>query len=129
MRKKKEFWNWSNESGFIVSAELVSVATIVVISMVVGLASIRNQVVQELIDVAQAMGSINQTFGYCGIDAVNVETNGKKHGWAYCGGASYDDMIDYCQQTAQKPGAPAGGIHFMPMNDVGLTGELTYPVN
>ena len=105
----------SDDAGFIISTELVLVATIVVISMVVGLACIRNQVVQELIDVGQAIGCINQSYGYCGIDAVHVGGPGKWHGWAFCGGSSYIDVTDYCQTLDQKAGDPAGGIKFTSM--------------
>ena len=116
---------WTDEAGFIVSAELVLVATIVVISMVVGLACIRNQVVQELIDVGQALGNISQTYAYTGIDAANVSTGGYNHGWAYCSGSAYWDVVDYCQDTSgQQPGTPAGGISFTKLpQGASLTGE------
>jgi hypothetical protein len=95
---------WNDEAGFIVSAELVLVATIVVISMIVGLVCIRNQVVQELIDVGLAIGNINQSYAYGGI------TTPTGHPWAYVGGASYVDYLDYCQTSVQTSGSPAGGI-------------------
>ena len=117
---------WSDEAGFIVSAELVLVATIVVISMVVGLTCIRNQVVQELIDVGQALGNISQTYGYNGIDAVHVGNSAYYHGWAYCSGSAYWDVVDYCQDTnVQTPGHPSGGITFtdLPNPLPSLTGE------
>jgi hypothetical protein len=88
---------WVDEAGFIISAELILVATIVVISMVVGLVCIRNQVVQELIDVGQAIGSICQTYAYTGIDTPC------DHKYAYVSGACYLDVRDYCQ--------PACGQH------------------
>ena len=46
---------WSDEAGFIVSTELILIATILVIGMLVGLVSVRDQVVQELADVAEAI--------------------------------------------------------------------------
>ena len=98
---------WKDEAGFIVSAELVLVSTIVVISMVVGLACIRNQVVQELVDVGQALGGTNQSFGYAGITTPN------DHPWGFCGGAWFHDVTDYCQSAGQQPGDPAGGIEFV----------------
>ena len=110
---------WMEDAGFIISAELVLVATIVVISMVVGLACIRNQVVQELIDVAQAIGSINQSFAYTGIDTPC------DHRFGWVGGAYYIDVRDYCQPACpQQPGEPAGGIQFTALPRVGLTGEI-----
>jgi Flp pilus assembly pilin Flp len=55
-----------DEAGFIVSAELVLVGTIAVLSMVVGLASVSNAVNSELNDVAQAFDSANQSYRYSG---------------------------------------------------------------
>jgi len=112
---------WNDEAGFIVSAELVLVATILVIAMVVGLVCIRNQVVQELIDVGQALGNVSQTYAYNGIDA-----RVGNHPWAYCSGASYIDVIDYCQGAVQDAGEGSGGITFTTLPDAGngsLKGE------
>jgi len=93
---------WDDDAGFVVSAELVLVATIVVIGMVVGLVFVRNQVVQELVDVAQAIGNMNQSYAFGGIYAL---------GKAVVGGAAYVDVADFCQQTTEQvPFAPAGGI-------------------
>lgn len=93
---------WSDEGGFVVSAELVLVATILVIGMIVGLVIIRNQVVQELVDVSQAIGNLSQTYAFGAIYKLNC---------ALTDGASYCDVADFCQQThAQRPFDPAGGI-------------------
>ncbi len=101
---------WNDEAGFIVSAELVLVATILVIGMIVGLVTVRNQVVQELVDIGQAIGNISQTYAYGGINKVNV---------AMTDGASYNDVVDFCQQPAvQANFGAAGGI----ILDVGLAG-------
>ncbi len=66
----------NDEAGFIVSAELVLVATILVIGLVVGLSEIQHAVVQELNDVADAVGSINQTYTYSGFSARKSTNNG-----------------------------------------------------
>ena len=55
-----------DEAGFIVSAELVLIATIVVIGMVVGLSEVSHGVNNELNDVGDAFGSVNQSFRYGG---------------------------------------------------------------
>ena len=52
---------WSEETGAIVSAEIMLVMTILVIGVIVGLKSVRDSVVTELADVAQALGNIDQT--------------------------------------------------------------------
>jgi len=90
---------WSDEAGFIVSAELVLVATIVVIGMIVGLVTIRNQVVQELVDVGQAFGAMCQSYAYGAvIGHARV---------AFTCRSEYDDKTDFCQAldvVAEEPG-------------------------
>ena len=58
---------WNDQAGFIVSGELVLVATIVVVGMIVGLASLRNQVVQELVGVGQPVGALSQSYSIPGL--------------------------------------------------------------
>ncbi len=58
---------WADEAGFIVSAELVLVSTILVLGMTVGLSEVSFGVNQELEDVASAFGSINQSYRYEGL--------------------------------------------------------------
>ena len=47
-----------DESGMILSAELILIATIVVIASIVGLASVSHAIQYELMDVADAFGSM-----------------------------------------------------------------------
>ncbi|MBS0265407.1 MAG: hypothetical protein JSS02_25960, partial [Planctomycetes bacterium] len=58
---------WNDEAGAIISAELILVATIVVLGSIVGLASLRDAIVTELADVGAAIGSLNQTFQFSNI--------------------------------------------------------------
>ncbi len=51
---------WAGEAGFIVSAELVLVATILVLGAIVGLVSLRNAIVLELVDMGQAIAALGQ---------------------------------------------------------------------
>ena len=53
---------WSDESGAILSMELVLIATILVIGLVVGLSELGHAVANELNDVAEAAGSLNQSY-------------------------------------------------------------------
>ncbi len=91
----------SDDAGFVISAELVLVSTIVVIGLIVGLTSLRNQVVQELVDVGQAIGSMSQTFALSGT---------KKCGVGMTDGSYYRDKVDFCQDPYQEPGTSPGGI-------------------
>jgi len=92
----------NDEAGFIISAELVLVATIAVLGMVVGLSEIAFNVNQELEDVGSAFGSINQNFHYNG-------TEGNKGGMA---GSSYSDEWDYgddqCDLSCDVAPTPEG---------------------
>jgi Flp pilus assembly pilin Flp len=99
MEMLRRFWN--DEAGFVVSAELILIATILVIGLIVGLAVLRNQVVQELVDVGQAIGSISQSFCFSGTWKPAV---------AWTDGTCYIDLIDFCQSPDQKAFEEPGGI-------------------
>ena len=78
---------FNDETGFLVSAELILVATIAVLGLVVGLSEIATNVNNELEDVASAFGSVNQSF--------------KVNGHRSCGkgssaGSSFNDEGDNC---------------------------------
>jgi Flp pilus assembly pilin Flp len=78
----------NDEAGFIVSAELILIATIGVLSLVVGLTEVASAINQELEDVASAFGSVNQTFCYRGLKGCSGHTVG----------SSFDDNIDACDE-------------------------------
>jgi hypothetical protein len=84
---------WADEAGFVVSTELVLVATILVIGLVLGLTSLRNQVVQELGDLAQAIANINQSYEYAGTQKVAV---------AETAGSKFLDEPDFCEDPEGK---------------------------
>ena len=81
----------NDESGVIVSAELVLVLSIAVLAMVVGLNEVATAVVTELNDVSNAIGSLNQSFGYSGFTGAG---NGKLK--SFSSGATWIDDIDDC---------------------------------
>ncbi len=66
----------NDEAGFIVSAELVLIATIGVLSLVVGLSEVAFNINQELEDVGSAFGSINQTYQYNGAAGHKGQSSG-----------------------------------------------------
>jgi hypothetical protein len=51
----------NDEAGFLVSAELVLVFTLVFCGVAVGMAVVRDSLVQELGDVSEAIGALNQS--------------------------------------------------------------------
>ena len=81
-----------DEAGFIVSAELVLVATILVIGLIVGLSEIQYAVVQELNDVADAIGSANQSYRYTGFSAAKADGSNK----SFTRGSAFVDVVDEC---------------------------------
>ena len=78
---------WSAEEGFVVSSEMVLIATMLVIGMLAGLDTIRDQVVQELADVGDAISEINQSYSFSGITAHSAST----------AGTAFNDLNDYCE--------------------------------
>lgn len=83
----RNFWN--DEAGFIVSAELVLIATILVIGLIVGLSEVQAAVVAELNDISCAIGSLNQSYifkGFTGCKAATV-------------GSSFQDRVDVCDRN------------------------------
>ena len=85
-----------DEAGFVISAELVLIATILVVGLIVGLSEIQHAVVQELNDVADAIGSINQSYLYTGFSAEKTFTGGVK---SYTRGSAFADEGDDCDNN------------------------------
>ena len=89
----------NDEAGFIVSSELVLVASIGVLAMIVGLSEIALNVNNELEDVASAFGSINQTFVQKGVLGHQ----------GYVGGTEFKDDKDHCDNVCDvQPLDPHG---------------------
>jgi hypothetical protein len=80
---------WNEEAGAVVSAEIMLAATILVLGVIVGLKSVRDSVVTELADVAQAFANINQSYCYSG-------TSGHA---AHTGGGDFQDGADFCDNN------------------------------
>ena len=66
---------WKDVDGFVVSAESVLIATILVIGMIVGLTTVRDQIVQELGDVAVHLAQMNQSYSFSGITGHHSSTD------------------------------------------------------
>jgi len=65
--------------GQLVAAELI-------IGVIVGLKSLRDSVVTELADVAQAIANVNQSFSFSGVSGHH----------AFSGGGAFTDLADFC---------------------------------
>ena len=84
---------WADEAGFVVSSELVLVATMLVLGMIVGLTSLRNQVVQELGDLAVAIGNFEQSYQFSSVIGHTAST----------AGSMFVDNDDYCDNGGIDP--------------------------
>ncbi len=82
---------WADEAGFVVSSELVIVATVMVVGLLTGLTTVRDQVVQELADVADAVSEIDQSYSYASITAHTSRTAGSR----------FNDTEDDCDLDGQ----------------------------
>ena len=90
---------WKDESGFIVSAELVLIATICVIGIIVGLVEVQWAIVGELNDVGDAIGSLNQSFQFSGFTSFKTQSTSGNTIKAQVAGSSFVDTIDECDNN------------------------------
>lgn len=85
----------NDEAGFIVSAELVLVATILVIGLIVGMSEVQHALNAELNDVAEAIGSLNQSYFYSGFSATKMDGSTK----SFVEGSAFNDLADDCDNN------------------------------
>lgn len=85
---------WNDDAGFVVSAELILISTIAVLSMVVGLSEVAYGVVQELEDTGSAFGAVNQSFRYTGLMGHAGSS----------GGSCFTDLTDFCDAAGDVIG-------------------------
>ena len=84
---------WNDESGVILSAEIVLVGTILVLGMIVGLVELQCTVVAELSDLSSAFGNMDQTFKTSGFQSTKGVGGDLK---SRTKGAGYNDVADTC---------------------------------
>lgn len=80
-----------DENGFLISAELILIATIAILGIVVGLAEVSAAINNELQDVASAIGSLNQSFDVSGNRSCH---KGSK------AGSGFSDSSDFCDSDS-----------------------------
>lgn len=86
-----------DESGFIVSAELVLIATLLVIGLIVGLSEVQHAMVSELNDVADAIGEVNQSYYWSGFSSRHFFHLFTIHAATY--GSVFQDLRDDCDNN------------------------------
>jgi hypothetical protein len=65
---------WSEDSGVVISAELVLVLTVAVVALLVGLNEASVAITTELNDVSNAVGALNQDYYFTGFIGGNSNT-------------------------------------------------------
>lgn len=101
---------WRDQSGVVNTTDVILMTAILAIGMIVGLVSLRNQVVQELTDVASAVGFLNQGYSYEGnVSNTDLDPNQEWLGTHEFAGSSYDDKPDFGEEV-DVAGAEPGGI-------------------
>lgn len=81
-----------DEAGFIVSAELMLIITLMFCMAAVGWAAVRDALVNELNDVSHAIGAVSQSYSVTGFE--KAKYSGKPH--ARCSGFGFNDDADEC---------------------------------
>lgn len=97
----------NDEAGFIVSAELVLVATLLVLGLIVGMSQVQHAVNEELNDVAHALGRLNQSYYFTGFVARKGTTNGVK---SIFYGSSFKDAPDDCDGSTETCDIACGPV-------------------
>ena len=93
---------WNDDAGFIVSVELVLIATIAVIGLLAGMTAVRDGVVSELSDVAGSVQDLNQSYAFNGVVGHSAAT----------AGSNFQDNLDFCDSADDPDGAADNCITF-----------------
>lgn len=86
-----------DENGFIISTELVVVATLLVVGLITGVQAVQTSVVGEMSEVAAAIGSINQSYVLPGRHGCTSWGCGRV---AWTGGSCFADGVEVTAQVA-----------------------------
>jgi uncharacterized membrane protein len=87
---------WNDQDGFVITTELLLIVTILVIGLIVGMVVVRDAVIQELGDVAAAIGALDQSYQYNGTTSA-CATQG-----ALTSGGQFVDATDVCDAPADN---------------------------
>lgn len=69
---------WNDDRGALLATEWVFVSTIMVVGVVAGLKSVQQAVVTELEDMANAIGSLSQSYTFSGTSGCAASSNGSR---------------------------------------------------
>lgn len=93
---------WNDDAGFIVSIELILIATITVIGLIVGFTVVRDAVVSELSDVAGAIQDLNHDYSFNAVTSATARTDG----------SNFVDRLDISDSRGDRAGRADNCIEF-----------------
>lgn len=82
---------WMDQSGAIVSIEMILIITIAVLALIVGWSEVAVAINTELNDISNAVGALNQSYAFSGFIATG--------GWkvkSFFYGSHFEDRLDDC---------------------------------
>ncbi len=82
---------WQDDAGFVVSTELVLIATIIVLGALVGQATLRDAVISELADTAESINELNQSYSFSTVTGHSSSVTG----------TVFTDQADFCEDEGQ----------------------------
>ena len=93
---------WQDETGAIVSIEMILIITIAVLALIVGWSEVSHAVNTELDDISNAVGKLNQSYQFSGFASFKNITNPGAIKAIYYGSAFFDfpDECDNCNGTS-----------------------------
>lgn len=87
---------WNDQTGFIVSMELILIATVVVIGLIVGMSEVTVAINTELNDVSNAVGALVQSYATPNLKGFDC-FSGKQY--SFFGGSRFIDYHDDCDNN------------------------------
>lgn len=93
-----------DESGFVISGEILIIATLAFAAAVVGFVGIRDSIALELHDFSESVGAVSQSYNIPGIQ--KARGNDTYH--CRCSGFGYNDNQDHCDCKGISFAAVAG---------------------
>jgi len=94
---------YQDESGAVLSAELVLVLTILVIGIIAGLSEVAVAINTELNDVSNAIGALDQSFFFTGFHATNDKLKGATNGSRFTDAHEACDTNTDCDLVCGPP--------------------------
>ncbi len=98
---------WQDQRGFVATTDLILIVTIAILGTIVGLATLRNSVVQEFGDLATAIGRLNQSYMFTESE-YNADTDDPNSAYAWVAGSDYTDNPDFGDLPDVSNEPPAG---------------------